>query len=170
MLDHFVGLTQAFQYSANKTPPPPELKAPKASSDNLDPEWATRLPAQLRDLVTAWRDPAAWEGDTEAGGVPMPAPIMGCVAMSELVLHGWDLAKATGQPFTADEQSLEAVHVFTSMMAEPGQEASREGLYGPVVPVPDDAPMLDRVLGLAGRSPDWAPQPEQASTGGADSV
>ena len=59
---------------------------------------------------------------------------MGCVAMSELVLHGWDLAKATGQPFTADESSLEAVHMFTAMMAEPGQEAAREGLYGPVVP------------------------------------
>lgn len=33
----------------------------------------------------------------------------------------------------------------------------RSGQFGPVVPVPDDAPAFDRVLGLTGRSPSWRP-------------
>jgi hypothetical protein len=42
-------------------------------------------------------------------------------------------------------------------MSVPGEEASREGLFGPVVDVRDDAPRLDRVLGLSGRDPSWTP-------------
>lgn len=60
------------------------------------------MPRQLTDLVEAWRDPAAWAGMTEAGGVRMPAEEMGVVALDELVLHGWDLARATGQPFRCE--------------------------------------------------------------------
>jgi len=30
-------------------------------------------------------------------------------------------------------------------------------LFGPVVEVPDDAPLLDRVIGLTGRDPAWSP-------------
>jgi len=31
------------------------------------------------------------------------------------------------------------------------------GLWGPVVPVPDDAPLLHKVVGLTGRDPGWTP-------------
>jgi len=40
-------------------------------------------------------------------------------------------------------------------MSVPGQEAQRRGLFGPVVEVPEDAPLLDRVIGLSGRDPAW---------------
>lgn len=44
---------------------------------------------------------------------------------------------------------------FAASMSEPGQDAGRESLYGPVVPIPADAPDLDRLLGFAGRDPHW---------------
>jgi len=37
-----------------------------------------------RPLAEAWRDPTAWDGMTEAGGVRMPAKLMGAVALDEL--------------------------------------------------------------------------------------
>ena len=96
---------------------------------------------------------------TQAGGVDLPGEVAGLIALDELVIHGWDVARALGKPYEPDEATLEALYSFVVQFAEPGQEASREGLFGPVVPVPDDAPLFDRILGLTGRNPSWsAPQ------------
>ncbi|MBF9129016.1 TIGR03086 family protein [Plantactinospora sp. S1510] len=159
LLDHLMGLTLAFTWGARKTggnqpqgvsgPPPPP------SAERLEPDWRTVLPRRLTELAAAWRRPAAWQGMTTVGGVTMPAETMGVVALDELVLHGWDLARATGQSFTCDAASTAAVLAFTTEAARPEQAAGREGLFGPVVQVPPDAPALDRALGLAGRDPDW---------------
>jgi len=158
LLDHLMGLTLAFTWAANKqSPPPGEPAGPVADSDNLDPDWRAQLPRRLSDLVEAWRAPDAWEGMAEAGGLRMPAEVMGLVALDELVMHGWDLARATGQSFTCDPASTEAVLAFTSESARPERADSREGLFGPVVPVPEDAPAFDRALGYAGRDPGWTP-------------
>ena len=110
LLDHLVGLTSAFARAAGKQPGGTATADPAA----LPGDWRTRLPAQLDDLVAAWRAPDAWEGMAEAGGVEMPASVMAAVALE-----------------------------------------ARAGLYGPAVPVPDDAPVLDRLLGATGRDPAW---------------
>jgi uncharacterized protein (TIGR03086 family) len=159
MLDHFMGLTLAFRNAATKSTPPAGSGAGRsaASASHLDPDWRALLPQQLDDLAVAWKDPAAWEGLTEAGGVTMPAAVIGKVAVDELVLHGWDLARGTGQPFTCDPESTQACFEFTSVMSEPSEAAGREGLFGPVVDVPAGAPMLDRALGFSGRDPAWSP-------------
>ncbi len=87
----------------------------------------------------------------------VPAEQVGIVELDELVLHGWDLARATGQAFRCDPASTAAVFEFTAASALPEHPASREGLFGPVVDVPADAPAFDRALGFAGRDPSWTP-------------
>jgi uncharacterized protein (TIGR03086 family) len=84
--------------------------------------------------------------------------VAGLVALDELVIHGWDVARASGQTYDCDPQVLEAVHGFVAQFSGPGQEAERSGLFGPVVDVPGDAPLLDRVIGLTGRDPAWSPR------------
>ena len=159
LLDHVMGLSLAFTWAARKTTAAEggsKGAGPgRATAQHLDPDWRTLLPQRLSDLAHAWRSPTAWEGIAEAGGVQMPAEIMGTVALDELVLRGWDLARATGQPYTCDPASTAAVLAFTSASARPEQAASREGLFGPVVEVPEDAPAFDRALGFAGRDPGW---------------
>ncbi|MPZ88910.1 MAG: TIGR03086 family protein [Nitriliruptorales bacterium] len=157
LMDHIIGLTLAFRLAALKASLD-DGAAPgqSGSAPELPSDWRERLPRQLDALVAAWRDPAAWEGETTAGGVTMPAAEMGVVTLDELVLHGWDLAQATGQPFHCNPVHVEAVLGFTTAVAEAGPEA-REGLFGPPVDVPPDAPAFDRALGLAGRDPAWTP-------------
>ncbi|MEO3812816.1 TIGR03086 family metal-binding protein [Sphaerisporangium sp. B11E5] len=161
LLDHLTSLALAFTWAARKTPQEERLEdvSPPggATMEHLDPRWREVLPERLDALVEAWRDPAAWEGMTSVAGLTMPGEVVGVVVLDELVLHGWDLARATGQPYTCDPASAEAVLAFTGSTAQPGQEATREGLFGPVVAVPEDAPVFERALGFAGRDPAWRP-------------
>jgi uncharacterized protein (TIGR03086 family) len=150
LLDHVVGLTHAFREAAEKRPG----RAATADAGGLAPDWRSVVPAQLDALVAAWRRPEAWKGTAEAGGVEMPAPVMAMVAIDEVLVHGWDIAVATGQQFTADPASVEAALGFVSPVAA---GPPQEGLFGPPVPVPDDAPPLHRLLGLTGRDPSWRP-------------
>ncbi len=91
--------------------------------------------------MTASCPPTGVAGRIKAGGF----------ACNELVLHGWDLAVATGRPFDLDPATLEACLSFTAEIVDQGFDA-----YGPPVAVDDAAPPLDRLLGLAGRYPSWA--------------
>jgi uncharacterized protein (TIGR03086 family) len=153
LLDHFLGLTLAFRMGAEKAP---LNGGASANAGHLAADWRTRLPGQLDALAAAWRDPAAWEGLTEVGGVRMPAAAMGVVALNEVLVHGWDLAVATGQSYRADPAAAERCLAFAGDFIA-GMPEARNGIYGPVVPVPDDAPVLDRLLGHTGRDPGWAP-------------
>ena len=156
LLDHIGGLTVAFTMAAAKAtdssgPPPP------GDASRLADDWRTRIPTDLDALVTAWEDPDAWSGMTAAGGIEMPGEIAGMVAAEELVVHGWDLARATGQPYAPDPEAVRAAHGFLAQFSGPGHEADRGDAYGPVVAVPDDAPELAQAIGMSGRDPGWSP-------------
>src|SRR4051795_9177906 len=99
LLDHLLGLSLAFTWAATKSTPADPSAAPgpgRATAEHLDPEWRTVLPRRLAELAEAWRVPRAGQGPAEAGGVTMPAEQLGVVALDEVGLHGWDLARATG--------------------------------------------------------------------------
>ena len=157
LVDHVGGAALAFTGAAEKDMSEVTATGPSGDASRLGDDWRTRVPRDLVRMAEAWRDPTAWTGMTRAGGVELPGEVAGLVALDELVMHGWDIARATEQDYDCDLPSLEAVHGFVAQFSAPGQEAARAGLFGPVVDVPDDAPLLDRVVGLAGRDPDWSP-------------
>jgi uncharacterized protein (TIGR03086 family) len=157
LLDHVGGLAVAFTAAARKADLPGGSQGPSGDGSRLEEGWRDRISRDLDVLAAAWADPQAWSGTAVAGGVEMPGEVAGLVALDELVVHGWDVARASGQPFEVDPASLEAVNGFVAQFSAPGQEESRAGLFGPVVPVAGDAPLLDRVVGMAGRDPSWSP-------------
>ncbi|MFB9516686.1 TIGR03086 family metal-binding protein [Streptomyces purpureus] len=155
LLAHVVGLSAAFRDAARKDLGANTATDPGSAALVLADDWRTALPRRLDELVEAWRDPAAWEGDTQAGGVDLPAAVAGQVALNELLVHGWDLARATGQEYRITDRA--ALESSRTLLAPDPDDPDRGGIFAPVVPVPDDAPLLDRVIGLSGRRPDWEP-------------
>jgi uncharacterized protein (TIGR03086 family) len=155
LLDHVGGLCLAFTGAAAKDPATGS-QAPSADGSRLDPDWRTRLPERLDRLAAAWQDDGAWAGLTRAGGVDLPGEVAGRVAANEVVVHGWDLARATGHEYACEPGVLQAAYEFVQQAVAQNPDGS-EGLFGRPVSVPDDAPLLDRLIGLTGRDPAWRP-------------
>ena len=151
LVAHVGGLALAFTAAARKefgelTDTPP------AEGVALEEDWRAAYPARLAELARAWREPAAWKGMSRAGGVDFPGEVGGIVALTEVVIHGWDVAAATGQNYDVDTATSDAVLPHVTAIAAEGPV---EGLFGPTVPVADDAPTLDRIVSLTGRDPAW---------------
>ena len=153
LLDHVDGLSLAFTAAATKTP----LEGgggPSADASRLGADWRPRIRQRLASLASAWREDAAWTGMTHAGGVDLPAEVAGIVALDEVIVHGWDIAVASGQSFNSEARLVEAALQFVQSTVAQNPDGS-PGLFGPPVPVPDHAPVLDRLIGLTGRDPAW---------------
>ncbi len=99
LLDHIGGAALAFTGAAVKDTGDATSQGPSGDASRLSDDWRTRMPRDLAALADAWRDPDAWTGMTKAGGVDLPGEVAGLVALDELVVHGWDVARATGQPY-----------------------------------------------------------------------
>lgn len=145
LLDHLTGVAVAFSAAARRRAGADEPVRPSAAG--LSPQWRSRLPVLLADLAIAWADPAAWTGSAQADGVTMPATALGTVAMNELVVHGWDLARATGQDFAADPRVLEVLIDFRAQSAP--------GSFGPRVPIDPREDLLLQAVAASGRDPFW---------------
>lgn len=154
LLNHLLGLTVAFRDAAAKLDGPTTSTPPAKVTEPLPDDWRALLDRQLGELADAWRDDDAWAGMTKAGGVDLPGEIGGLVALDEVLLHGWDLARATGQAYEPTEAEADAVRPIVTPDA--GSDGSDRGeLFGTVVPVDATAPAFAQVLGLAGRDPAW---------------
>jgi uncharacterized protein (TIGR03086 family) len=158
LLDHIDGFAIGFAAAAAKTSldaPPP--RAPRsADGSGLGDDWRERIPQRLDSLARAWREDDAWTGMTSAGGVDLTGADAGLFALDEVVVHGWDVATASGHRFTCPSDLLEALFGFLSGFVGANPNGV-PGLFDPPVPVPESADLLDQVLGLTGRDPAWRP-------------
>lgn len=111
-----------------------------------------RLEGQVDALVDAFAAASAWQGTTRMNGSDVPAAMTGSMVLCEFVLHGWDLATATGGHFDCEPATAEAIE---HVMHTTGEQGRAMGAFGPAVGVAETAPALDRALGLAGRDPNW---------------
>ena len=115
-------------------------------------DWRARFREETAKLVAAWAAPGAEEGTKGAMG--FEARTVGNMVLSDLTIHAWDLARATGQEYVADESVLDEIGPAVAAMAPQGREAK---VYGEPYPVPEGAGPLERMLALTGRDPGWRP-------------
>ncbi|TWD81274.1 uncharacterized protein (TIGR03086 family) [Kribbella amoyensis] len=125
-----------------------------------DPVVAFEQARAAVEAVLADAELANQEVDTPAGRLTAAANIDQVIS-DDLVLHGWDLARATGQDETMNPEDVERLwRSTTALPAElieqfrtPGAFGPGEEVFGPEVPVAEDAPLQDRLLGFIGRTP-----------------
>ena len=154
--DHVVGWLQFFAAA---------FADPGRNAQRPDPD-AYRAADDDRDLAEVVRDAAGTLEDAVRGGVldgqivlqqsRMDGPAAFAMVLGEYLIHGWDLAVAVGAPWTPPEQACETALEFFRAMILPEYRGGEGGFFGEEVPVAPDAPALDRLLGFAGRRPDWA--------------
>jgi uncharacterized protein (TIGR03086 family) len=157
LVQHVGVLALAFAAAANKDRNEYNEEQPPGDAAKLGVGWRARIPRDLAALAEAWRQPGAWTGMTRIGGGDTPAEVAGLVAADELVVHGWDVARAMGQPYDAEPELVEAARSFLVMFASPDAPAGPDVAFGPSREVTGGAPALDHVLALAGRDVGWAP-------------
>ena len=125
---------------------------PVLRSGVADDGWRAAWDAAAHDVQAAWSDPAELAKMKVLSFATLPAPVALAIYTSEVVTHGWDLAKATGQEPVWDDDVVGA-SLRTMRMALPAEGRGDEIPFGPVVEVPADAPLIDQLVGWVGRRP-----------------
>lgn len=115
-----------------------------------DPGWRDGFEKETAQLVEAWSDPSALEG--ESIGMGLPQPVVGQLVLLDLVVHPWDLARATGQAYNPDPDTVSELHTMVDRM---GPTAREMKVFGPELPVAEGASEFERLLARCGRDPMW---------------
>lgn len=145
LVNHLVAYTGiGMELRARREPHPADLGERDFTAD---PRWAAVYAEQLDRSVAAWGEPAAWEGEATAG---MPAEAMAGMLFLELVLHGWDLAKATGQDYRVDDETAK---LLLAVVQEQAAMYREYGGFAAPVELPADADDLELAVALSGRTP-----------------
>lgn len=127
-------------------------KEPQTPADSQSPPDPAAVAEAARRVAAAWSDPAAYGGITAFGPGNMPAGLAAVITLQELALHGWDLARATGQAFEASETSGRAALEAVNQLAP---NARTNGSYGPPFTTSAPAPAFQQALADSGRDPGW---------------
>jgi uncharacterized protein (TIGR03086 family) len=88
-------------------------------------------------------------------GGTLPGAVVVDLLLAEVLGHGWDLARATEQPWHPDPAACEqALNRLRSLVRPEYRGPARP--FGPEVAVDEGASALDRFVAFTGRDPRWA--------------
>lgn len=108
-----------------------------------------KISAVAAQAIDAWR---AVDLDGEVAGPGdsrMPASVVAGILPVEILLHGWDVAQASGQTLRVSDEVVGYVRTLAEAIIPGGRGRS----FGDEVPAADDASALDRLAAYAGRTP-----------------
>lgn len=126
-----------------------------ALDSGLAAQDPTTLPGRFLDSARALEATFAAPGamacviDLPIGRVPGVVAVH--LRLVETLVHGWDLAQATGQQARFADDVVEAEILATTGLLE--RIPAGHSPFAAPVPVADDAPALDRLAALLGRDP-----------------
>ena len=117
-----------------------------------DSGWPAAYAAARARVTAAWADDARLDALVEVPWGKVPGRIAVSGYVQEILAHGWDLARATGQPTELDPELASWVLAVAQRILPP-EPRGGEIPFGPVVPVPPDAGVYAQLAGWLGRQP-----------------
>lgn len=123
-----------------------------ATAERLGDDRRERFAAEIAGLIRAWGAPGAEDG--LSGAMNMPARTVGAMALGDLTVHSWDLARATGQPY---EPAAGVVAMLNEEFTALAPTARKMDVFGAPFPVGEDATPFESLLAETGRDPAWRP-------------
>jgi uncharacterized protein (TIGR03086 family) len=131
--------------------PPADQLGHRDPADQLgeDPSAAWRGSAD--DLLATFALPGVLERAHTVPAGTLPGPALVHLRVVETLVHGWDLAVATGRDLAVPDELAEAELAFSRDLL--GRLPAGRAPFGPSRPVDDGAPALDRLAALLGRAP-----------------
>jgi uncharacterized protein (TIGR03086 family) len=151
VLNHVTGGADMFAVCVEEGRIADERLVELISGDNLGDDFKGSFAAAAKRAMGAFERPGAADKQVTLPFGEMPAGVAMRIAIFDVTVHTWDLAKATGQSTALDPEVLGAALEVGQQMLSPEMRAS--GLFGPEVAVAAGAPLQDRVAALAGRTP-----------------
>lgn len=124
-------------------------------ADVIGDRWAQSYRDAAASLLAVWQRPGAIERTVRLPFGERPASWSVNQQISDLAVHAWDIAKATGQSTDLDPQIGQLSLDWASENLLPQFRGDEESgrVFGHEVPVRDDAPIYDRLAGFFGRDP-----------------
>ena len=147
VLNHLVGENWMFATLLAGQPLPDMADGADLVGD--DPAGAYR--ASFDAAIAAWREPGALERTIDLPMGPAPAAFAISLHFADLLVHGWDVAKGTGQDTDLDPDLANAA--FAIMSGVFAHAPMPETVFKKSVPVGDDASPGEKLVALLGRNP-----------------
>ncbi|MFP5319593.1 MAG: TIGR03086 family metal-binding protein [Acidimicrobiia bacterium] len=144
---HLVGVNRTFASAAGGGPLEPELDEASESAASL----VAAYERSAGDAVRAFSRPGVLDATLAVPSGSVSGELALALALLDNLVHGWDVAKATGQDTAIDPQLAGVgLEVARRLVTD---ELRAAGAFGPAVPVDADAPVHDRLAGFVGRTP-----------------
>ncbi|MBW8766856.1 MAG: TIGR03086 family protein [Geodermatophilales bacterium] len=155
LVNHLVGGNRlATRVLRGEPLPPVDQLGRRGAEDQLgdDPGSAYRTSAD--ELLEAMRAPGVLDRAHTLPAGTLPGPAVVHLRIVETLVHGWDLARATGRQVPFPDRLAEEELTFSRDLLGRLPEGRRP--FAPSRPIPDDAPAIDRLAALLGRPPEPA--------------
>lgn len=143
VLEHMIGGATAFA---------PAFRGERAGEPGpagTDASPQTRFTLAMADLVDAVHAPGAQERTIAAPFGDVPGAVFARFVAFDGLVHGWDLATATGQPYAPRDELVADVEGFVREVLTPNL---RDGdTFAAATTPPPDATQMERLVAFSGR-------------------
>ncbi|WP_158674676.1 TIGR03086 family metal-binding protein [Streptomyces hoynatensis] len=156
LLSHLVAATEGIAV-LGETGTAPGGSGMMSAAQIADDGWGAALAAARAHLSAVWADDTKLDEVFQLPwGPKFPGRVTLAIPVFEAVVHGWDLARATGGQRRPEPGPVRFAEAVAGQFAPAGERDGRRP-FGPVQTAPAEADAQDRLAAFLGRPHDWSP-------------